>query len=766
MAPFGEDFSIREIKPNIRRSRVPPGQKLSLVEHMPYLYVKLCSVSSNLLPDVSYIQVRVGDYQGQTRPFDMSNPMLKSQIFAFNKEHRQSSRTVEILVKDMMDLTTGQFSIFIAHVPTRRPGDSPLAPKAYSLEDENGVTNGKGEVMVSAWMGNQGDEAFLEAWNSDAASVSIDHMHFTRAHMYTKPRLWYLRVKVMEAQDLVPVNDKRPQEFFVRATLGGVKLKTQISASETMNPKWSEELIFVAAEPFQESLILTVEQPLTLEENNNTALVVHKDHDPALVLGFCEIPLKEIDKILQPQFVSEKWVNLERWFDAKIELAGEEKLTLTSKICVSAYLDGTYHVFDEPAKLSSDLTATSPKLKPGAVGVLEVGILKAERLAPMKKRNGIETADAFCLAKYGGRWHKTRTVVGNLAPKWNEQYQWEVYEPSTVLTVGVFDNCELSAADDLPSWENSVMGKVRIRLSTLERNQIYAYAYPLVRSCAGPKGVIMKKMGELHLFVRFTCYNNLDLLLRYTEPPLPTSSYYRPICGDDQIDTLRSTQAVGLLRSWFRGSYPPLAEEVVEYMLDAHKTPVSSRQCLRANFKRVHESLSCFLRLWSWFDDIRQWNTWESYIALFLLLYVTFHPVVALSYLFQYLAFICLKNYRKRPRHPAPCLDAKLYSIEEDETASVTRYDDDAQSIAGKLGDLADQLERVHCLFSWRDPTATFLFMVLCVIAAAVLLYTPFRLLFFAAGFYLMRPPRFRPRRPSMPQNILCRLPTKEDRMI
>ncbi|KAJ4826371.1 hypothetical protein Tsubulata_026108 [Turnera subulata] len=261
MSPKGEDFSPKEIKANIGGSRAPPaGQKLTLVEHMQYLYIKLCSISDNLLGDACYIEVKIGNYQVKTKPFDMWNPMLKSQVFAFNREHLQSSKTVEILVKDMMDLTTGQFSIFIADdVPSRLRGDSPVAPTPYSLEDENGVADGKGEVMVSTWFGNQGDEDFLEAWNSDAASVGADadDILFTRAQVYARPKLWYLRVKVMEAQDLVPLNDKRPPEFFVRATLGDVKLKTQISASETMSPKWSEELIFVAMEPFQESLILT-----------------------------------------------------------------------------------------------------------------------------------------------------------------------------------------------------------------------------------------------------------------------------------------------------------------------------------------------------------------------------------------------------------------------------------------------------------------------------------------------------------------------------
>jgi hypothetical protein len=53
--------------------------------------------------------------------------------------------------------------------------------------------------MLAIWWGTQADEAFPDAWHSDTG----DHAHF-RSKMYSSPRLWYLRVKVVEAQDLIP----------------------------------------------------------------------------------------------------------------------------------------------------------------------------------------------------------------------------------------------------------------------------------------------------------------------------------------------------------------------------------------------------------------------------------------------------------------------------------------------------------------------------------------------------------------------------------
>jgi C2 domain len=71
------------------------------------------------------------------------------------------------------------------------------------------------------------------------------------------------------------------------------------------------------------------------------------------------------------------------------------------------------------------------------IGVLEVGILGAKALLPMKNRVGRGTTDAYCVAKYGQKWVRTRTLVGTFSPSWNEQYTWEVYDPSTVITIGM-----------------------------------------------------------------------------------------------------------------------------------------------------------------------------------------------------------------------------------------------------------------------------------------------------------------------------------------
>jgi hypothetical protein len=87
----------------------------------------------------------------------------------------------------------------LAEVPLRKPPESPLPPQWYKLESKAGQGRVRGEVMLAIWWGTQADEAFPDAWHSDTGN----HAHF-RSKMYSSPRLWYLRVKVIEAQDLIP----------------------------------------------------------------------------------------------------------------------------------------------------------------------------------------------------------------------------------------------------------------------------------------------------------------------------------------------------------------------------------------------------------------------------------------------------------------------------------------------------------------------------------------------------------------------------------
>nr|XP_034589128.1 FT-interacting protein 1 isoform X2 [Setaria viridis] len=684
-----------------------PSSTYDLVEQMFFLYVRVVK-AKDLPPNPitgaamdPYVEVRLGNYKGTTRHFDRRANPEWDHVFAFSKSRVQSN-VLEVFLKDRemlgRDDYVGKVVFDLAEVPTRVPPDSPLAPQWYRLEERRGE-GGKvrGELMLAVWIGTQADEAFPEAWHSDAAAARGEGVASVRSKAYVSPKLWYLRVNVIEAQDVQPQRGGRAPEVVVKAQVGHQILKTSAVEGET-----------------------------------------------------------------------------------------RRELRFASRVHLRACLEGAYHVMDESTMYISDTRPTARQLWRPPVGVLEVGILGAAGLQPMKTRDGRGATDAYCVAKYGQKWVRTRTMIGNSNPTWNEQYTWEVFDPCTVITIGVFDNCHLGinggggngGGGGAPARDARI-GKIRIRLSTLETDRVYTHAYPLI--ALQKSGV--KKMGELRLAVRFTCLSLVNMLHLYTQPLLPRMHYLHPFTVT-QLDALRH-QAMGIVAARLGRAEPPLRREVVEYMLDVESHMWSMRRS-KANFFRAVSLFSGAAAAARWFGDVCRWrNVATTALVHVLLLILVWYPELILPTVFLYMFLIGLWNYRRRPRHP-PHMDTKMSWAEaahpdeldeEFDTFPTSRPQDVVymrydrlRSVAGRIqtvvGDMATQGERLQSLLSWRDPRATCLFVLFCLLAAVVLYVTPFRVVALVAGLYVLRHPRFRSRMPAVPSNFFRRLPSRADSML
>ena len=764
-----EDFCLKETTPNISAGRVISGDRLpttfDLVERMHFLFVRVVKAK-----DMSehgccdswkpYVEVKLGTFAGTTRSLEKTANPEWNQVFAFAKEKIQVP-VLEILVKDKdaedPDVFIGRVAVSVYDVPMRVPPDSPLAPQWYKLEDKNGVKLQR-ELMVSVWMGTQADEAFPDAWHSDAATTTAasggENIAYTRSKVYISPRFWYLRVNVIQAQNLLLKNKSGNSEFFIQAVLGNLALRSR-PMKISPNPMWNEDLMFVAAEPFDESLLVSIEVGTP-----------HKHES----LGRCMVPLKDVERRIDDTPPESVWYNLE---NPNVPEGEEEGVKFTSRLNVRTSLDGGYHVLDEATHYSSDLRPSSRFLCQPSIGVLELGILNAVGLSPMKKEN---RTDAYCVAKYGPKWVRTRTIVDSVSPKWNEQYTWEVFDPCTVITIVVFDNGHLQ--EGKPA-EDKRIGKVRIRLSTLETDRIYTHSYPLINLTT--QGV--KKMGEIQLAVRFSVPSLLNVLQTYAQPLLPRMHYICPL-SIFQLDSLRN-QAAAITTLRFRRAEPPLTKEVVEYMLDVRENMWSMRRG-RAQFHRIAGLLNGLVSICKLVDEIRSWkNSVTTTISYFIFLLVIFCPGVVLPSIFSFLLLVGIWRYRTRSRYPAH-MDMKLShahtatneELEEEFDTFPTKFTGDnlkkkydrLRGISGRvlavMGDLATQGERVQSLLSWRDPRATALFVIFCLVAAIVTYLVPFCYIIFILVTYLLRPPRLRIDMPAFPQNFLRRMPAKSDGML
>ncbi|PKU69140.1 FT-interacting protein 1 [Dendrobium catenatum] len=783
MSVPAEEYKLKEARLNLGE-RWPAGDKqvstYDLVEQMNYLYVRVVK-AKDLPPNPltgsvdPYVDVKLGNYRGTTKHFEKKTTPEWNQVFAFSKDRIQSS-VLEVFVRDKemaRDEYMGKVSFDLNEVPTRVPPDSPLAAQWYRLEDlrRAGDTKVRGEIMLAVWMGTQADEAFPEAWHADAAAVQGEGVFSVRSKVYVSPKLWYIRVTVIEAQDIVPVDANRAPEFTTKAQLGNQILKTRVSQSKSLSPTWNEDMVFVAAEPFEEMLVLTVEDRVSPGKDE--------------ILGRLVLPLTAIEKRLDHRPVHSRWFNLERYGGFLEPDPRRRELRFASRIHLRICLEGAYHVMDESTMYLSDTRPTARQLWNLPIGVLEVGILGAASLAPMKTRDGHSTTDAYCVAKYSQKWVRTRTILDSFGPRWNEQYTWEVFDPCTVITLGVFDNCHLGGGDGggnnngKPAAKDSRIGKVRIRLSTLETDRIYTHSYPLI--VLQPSGV--KKMGELQLAVRFTCISLMNMVHLYGQPLLPKMHYVQPF-SVSQVDSLRY-QAMSIVAARLGRAEPPLRREVVEYMLDVDSHMWSMRRS-KANFFRIMSVMSGASAMLRWLDEVSMWrNPVTTVLVHVLFVILLWYPELILPTVFLYMFLIGLWNYRFRPRYP-PHMDTKLSWAEavhpdeldeEFDTFPTSKPHDVARmrydrlrSVAGRIqtvvGDLATQGERLQGVLSWRDPRATALFVLFCLVAAVALYVTPFRMVALVVGLYVFRHPRFRSKLPSPPSNFFKRLPSRIDSLL
>ncbi|KAF8700807.1 hypothetical protein HU200_034167 [Digitaria exilis] len=772
------DFQLKETSPTLGGGRVIggrvyPGEKAGaydLVEKMQYLFVRV--VKARDLPNMDltgsldpYVEVHLGNYKMKTKYFEKNQRPEWDEVFAFPREVMQSTM-LEVVVKDkdvIRDDYVGRVSLDLNEVPVRVPPDSPLAPEWYRLVGKDGMRD-RGELMLAVWYGTQADECFPSAIH--AGSTPVDsHLHnYIRGKVYPAPRMWYVRVNVIEAHDIIPRENHIP-DVFVKVRLGHQILKTRQVRSPTRNFMWNEEMMFVAAEPFEEDLMITIED----------RVAQNKDE----VIGEAMIPLTVLPRRADHKPVRPAWFDLRRPGLIDVNQLKEDKFY--AKIHIRACLEGGYHVLDESTQYCSDLRPTMKQLWKPPIGMLEAGILSANGLHPTKTRNDRGSCDAYCVAKYGSKWVRTRTIVDNLSPRFNEQYTWDVFDHGTVLTIGLFDNCHISGDSNpsSPGHMDKPIGKVRIRLSTLETGRVYTHTYPLL--VLHPSGV--KKMGELHLAIRFSATSLINVLFTYSRPLLPKMHYAQPLSIVQQ-EMLRH-QAVQVVAQRLGRMEPPVRKEVVEFMSDARSHLWSMRRS-KANFFRLMQVFSGVLAAGKWFGDVCQWkNPVTTVLVHVLFVMLVFYPDLILPTIFLYMFLIGLWNYRFRPRFP-PHMNTRISYAdvanpdeldEEFDTFPTSkspdlirmRYDR-LRHVAGRIqtvvGDIATQGERLQSLLSWRDPRATAMFLIFCLITAIILYVTPFQVIALCLGFFWMRHPRFRHKVPAAPVNFFRRLPAKTDSLL
>ncbi|KAG4958230.1 hypothetical protein JHK82_034944 [Glycine max] len=725
-----------------------------LVEKMHYLFVHV--VKARYLPTNGNPVVKIavsGQHHVTSMPARKSTVLFEwNQTFAFARDAPDSSSVLEVSAWDPQasEALLGGVCFDVNEIPVRDPPDSPLAPQWYRLEGGGAL---HGDLMIATWMGTQADESFPDAWKSD----TFAHVN-SRAKVYQSPKLWYLRATLLEAQDvfLLPLTSSKESCFQVKAKLGFQVLKSKTVVTRNGTVSWSnEDFIFVVAEPVSDHLMFTLE---------------NRQPDAPVTIGVLRIPLLAIERRVDDRSVASRWFTFDNESD--------DKASSRPRVHLRLCFDGGYHVMDEAAHVCSDYRPTARQLWKPPVGTVELGIIGCKNLLPMKTVNGKSSMDAYCVAKYGSKWVRTRTVSDNMEPKWNEQYTWKVYDPSTVLTIGVFDSSLL----DMDNDKNTLIGKVRVRISTLHTGRVYKNTYPLL--VLSPVSGL-KKMGEIEIAIRFVrTTQRLDFLHVYSQPMLPLMHHVKPL-GVVQQEALRNT-TVRMVAGHLSRAEPPLRKEVVFYMLDADSHNFSMRK-VRANWYRIINVIAAVVDIVRWIEHTRGWrNPTATILVHALLVMLVWFPDLIIPTFCFYVFAVGAWNYRFRARDPLPHFDPKISlaevvdreeldeefdTVPSNKASEVVRVRYDRLRALGArvqtvLGDLATQGERVQALVTWRDPRATGIFVFLCLTVAFMLYLVPSKMVAMAFGFYYLRHPIFRDRLPSPALNFFRRLPSLSDRIM
>ncbi|GBG66883.1 hypothetical protein CBR_g72638 [Chara braunii] len=790
-----------EVEPQTKRTSRPlallagsrSARSSSTEEHKSaYLYVRVDSAKALRVADQAdgtsdpFVKLKLGKLSGTTKVILKDLNPKWNQVFAFENVKRTESDgsvtqdfnsetdSLEVTVWDQDYVThdfLGAVAIPLSKLPTRSPADDPLPPQSYRLGKSNSSGGKsrhpiKGEICISAWFGSPDDRAYNEVFQPGKTGGVIS----TFTNVYWLPQLFYIRISVLKANNLVPPDSKRIPEVFVKVKLGSLqKVQTRVY-KRSFEPEWNEDLLLIGSHPLDDALELDVFDRVNVSTEE--------------FLGHARIPLSDIPERLDDTEALSRSYVLDK---------GEKRFarSVTGRIVLRMCIEGGYHVISESPSYPSCSQPSAKSLHKPLIGQLELGIISAKLIDVPKSTVSRSAPDVYCLARYGNKWVRTRNV-SDLNPAWNENYIWDVSDVATFLTIGVYDN---RASKAMSSNRKEALGKVRIRLSTLKRDETYRSVLPLF----APAGAGYRRMGDLELSVRLVfAVSPATVLKMYFQPALPAMHYYRPIPAS-ALPALINTGMKLVASRLARGS-PALRDEVVYHMLDSDEQKFTFRR-MKANAFRIQaffqgDSLG---PLKKFMDEVRSWRnlpltlgTHSAYV--FVLYYMKFCVISSLIFCL----FSVLLRYRFRTG-VLPPMDSKLSVVEdtmpddediEEEVDSDTapeqelavlqnpyknykilksRYElllDYALLIQSWLGTIASIFEKFSAIMTWQDPRGTFLFLIQLTVLILLMYYLSIKLLLTAAGFYFIRHPRLRNPLPPPPVNLMTKFPSLADRML
>lgn len=289
-----------------------------------------------------------------------------------------------------------------------------------------------------------------------------------------------LEVKLVQAKgltnkDIIGKSDPFA-ELYVRPVRDKIK-KSKIINND-LNPVWNEHFQFVVEDPLTQHLVIKIYDDEGLQASE--------------LIGCAHVRLNE----LEPGKVKDVWLPLVKDLEIQRDKKDRGHVNLELLYCPIGMKNGFTNPFDDKfsmtslekaLKNSTELRENGGDIKREVIvrGVLSVTVISADDLPPADLLGKADPYVVLTLRKAGTK-NKTRVVMDNLNPVWNQTFDFLVEDGlHDMLTLEVYDH---------DTFKKDYMGRCILTLTRVIMESEYKESYELDGA----------KSGKLNLHLKWT----------------------------------------------------------------------------------------------------------------------------------------------------------------------------------------------------------------------------------------------------------------------
>ncbi|DBB06469.1 TPA: Tricalbin-2 [Trebouxia sp. C0004] len=371
--------------------------------------------------------------------------------------------------------------------------------------------------------------------------------------------------------------------------------------------------------------------------------------------------------------------------------------------------------------------------KPGVnvpAGMVKVTLHDVELMTPSL---------CFCVIKIGPHWGRTTTLMAAPKGSWDWEVHVPLYDPSSVMLLAVCSaqptvhraRVLTRAVRSVLAQEDAVLGKLRIRLSTLQPWTEVEARLPMLAD--RDKGG--SKVAYAHLTLKVLHWNQGVLLSEYIKPQFPADVYKYDMHHGDAAHKV-AHEHDRTVAIWLEGVNPSISTPIAMGVVDTQRWRFTMSRA-RTNLRRLQNIRDHMAKYQTALHSLQRWERPPaSLAAVTCTTLLCFYPHAVLACLLVYLMLHSLFTYRGVYQGEPMEMEAETEAEDtEEETELLSGNTNAVASLRRKynkllgvaltlqnlLDDVATQLERLQACITWQDPSATLLFIAFCACAAMAL---------------------------------------------